>query len=196
MRASAAATAAARPQPAALDQDLGFTLGVIFRAYLNAAHAVVSDIPGGPRGYQVLVAAVQHQAGGQGALAQRLGVDRTVMTYLIDDLEEAGLVERRPDPLDRRSRHIVATRQGQQRCAETEQRLREVEEHVLGALSNAERASLRGMLQRLAAHATALDAVADACDVINDVSSALESDRSAPEAPSLRRRSSRHRRGS
>src|ERR1700682_3913078 len=93
----------------ALDQDLGFTLGVVFRAYLNAANAVVCDIPGGPRGYQILGAAIQHQAGGQGALAQRLGVDRTVMTYLIDDLETAGLVERRADPLDRRSRNIVAT---------------------------------------------------------------------------------------
>src|SRR4030088_3110217 len=95
----------------ALDQDLGFALGVIFRAYLKAANAVVCDIPGGPRGYQILVAAAQHPAGGQGALAQRLGVDRTVMTYLIDDLAQAGLVERRPDPVDRRSRHIVATSQ-------------------------------------------------------------------------------------
>src|ERR1700687_2849425 len=81
----------------ALDDDLGFALGVIFRAYIKAANAVVCDIPGGPRGYQILVAAVQHQADRQGALAQRLGVDRTVMTYLIDDLEEAGLVERRAD---------------------------------------------------------------------------------------------------
>ena len=41
---------------------VGSVIGVgrDFRAYLNAAHAVVSDIPGGPRGYQVLVAAVQH----------------------------------------------------------------------------------------------------------------------------------------
>src|ERR1700682_3347898 len=95
----------------ALDQDLGFTLGVIFRAYLQAANAVVCDIPGGPRGYQILVAAIQHQADGQGGLAHRLRVDRRVMTYLIDDLEAAGLVERRADPADRRSRHIVATGQ-------------------------------------------------------------------------------------
>src|SRR6266849_3880866 len=72
----------------ALDRDLGFTLGVVLRAYLKAANAVVCDIPGGPRGYQVIVAAIQHQADSQGALAQRLGVDRTVMTYLIADLDE------------------------------------------------------------------------------------------------------------
>src|ERR1700687_2236830 len=97
MRSVSSVPVAPRSVSAALDQDLGFTLGVIFRAYIKEAHAVVCDIPGGPRGYQILVAAIHHQAGGQGALAQRLGVDRTVMTYLIDDLEEAGLVERRAD---------------------------------------------------------------------------------------------------
>src|SRR5712691_4984281 len=158
-----------RGMQSALDQDLGFTLGVIFRAYVKAANAVVCDIPGGPRGYQILVAAIQHQADGQGALAQRLGVDRTVMTYLIDDIEAAGLVERRPDPLDRRSRHIVATRQGQQLWADTEQRLQEVEDQVLGALSAAERATFRAMLQRLAARANALDPVDSPCKVVEEV---------------------------
>src|ERR1700730_18284272 len=150
----------------ALDQDLGFTLGVIFRAYIKAANEVLCDIPGGPRGYQVLVAAIQHQADGQGALAQRLGVDRTVMTYLIDDLEQAGLVERRADPLDRRSRHIVATSQGQRVWADIEQWLEAVEEHVLGALSSPERATFRNLLQRLAAQATALDPVGNACEIV------------------------------
>jgi len=51
----------------------------------------------------VLVAAARGNARNQLALAQQLGVDRTVMTYLIDDLERAGYVERRPDPADRRS---------------------------------------------------------------------------------------------
>src|SRR5258708_3392008 len=138
----------------ALDRDLGFTLGVIFRAYLKAANAVVCDIPGGPRGYQILVAAIQRQADGQGALAQRLGVDRTVMTYLIDDLEKAGLVERRPDPQDRRSRHIVATTEGERLWAATEKRLQDVEDHVLGPLSLPERATFRELLQRLVARAS------------------------------------------
>jgi DNA-binding MarR family transcriptional regulator len=181
------------PVSSALDQDLGFTLGVVFRAYITAANAVVCDIPGGPRGYQILVAAIQHQADGQGALAQRLGVDRTVMTYLIDDLEEAGLVERRADPLDRRSRHIVATTQGQQLWASTEQRLQEVEDHVLGALSTAERATFRELLQRLAARANALDPVDSPCDVVTDVDAALGSAPAATQASGAKRSSARRR---
>jgi DNA-binding MarR family transcriptional regulator len=179
-----------------LDQDLGFTLGVIFRGYLKAANPVVCDIPGGPRGYQILVAANQHQAGGQGALAHRLGVDRTVMTYLIDDLEEAGVVERRADPLDRRSRHIVATPRGRQLWSDTEKRLKDVEDDVLSALSTAERATFRDLLQRLAARATALDPVGGACEVITEVDAALDAN-AAPVSHASRRRhvsAARHRR--
>lgn len=194
MRSSSGAPAALPAVNAALDQDLGFALGVVFRAYVKAAHAAVSDIPGGPRGYQVLVAAIQHQAGGQGALAHRLGVDRTVMTYLVDDLEKAGLVERRADPLDRRSRRIVATPRGQQRWADTEKRLQEVEDHVLGALSTAERATLRGLLQRLAARANALDPVDSACQVVTDVDPGLAPDTTATQTPRDTPRSARHRR--
>jgi hypothetical protein len=36
----------------ALADDLGWGLGMIFRAYVRAAHAAVADLPGGPRGYQ------------------------------------------------------------------------------------------------------------------------------------------------
>jgi DNA-binding MarR family transcriptional regulator len=182
-----------RSDNSALDHDLGFGLGVIFRAYLQAANAVVCDIPGGPRGYQILVAAIQHQAGGQGALAQRLGVDRTVMTYLIDDLEAANLVARRADPLDRRSRHIVATTQGQQLWADIEHRLQEVEDHVLAALSTPERATFRELLQRLAVRANALDPVDSACEVVTDVDAALGSSAAESQASGGRRRSARHR---
>ena len=177
----------------ALDDDLGFTLGVIFRAYLKAANAVVREIPGGPRGYQILVAAIQQQADGQGALAQRLGVDRTVMTYLIDDLEAAGLVERRADPIDRRSRHIVATAQGQRLGADIEQRLQAVEDHVLGALSTAERATFRELLQRLAARANALDPVDSPCEVVTEVDAALGSAAAVTHTSGGKGRLARHR---
>src|ERR1039458_1283363 len=98
----------------ALSDDLGWALGVVFRGYLRASQDALSDLPGGPRGFQVLAAAARDQHGSQLALAHRLGVDRTVMTYLLDDLEAAGLIERRPDPADRRARRILATARGRE----------------------------------------------------------------------------------
>src|ERR1700682_2663407 len=108
----------------ALAGDLGWGLGVFLRAYARAARAAVADLPGGPRGYQILSAAAQRAVGRPLALGQPLGVDRTVMTSLLDDLEAAGLTERRPDPADRRARRVVATEQGIELLVILDDRLR------------------------------------------------------------------------
>jgi DNA-binding MarR family transcriptional regulator len=157
------------PRPDALDHDLGWLLGVVFRAYVKAADSAVSDLPGGPRGYQVLTAAVQDEATNQGAIAEQLGVDRTVLTYLIDDLETLRLVTRQPDPADRRSRLIVATETGRAVWNERQEALRHVEEHVLSSLRPAEAATFRALLQRVACGAQALDPLEDLCEVAHQV---------------------------
>jgi DNA-binding MarR family transcriptional regulator len=136
---------------AALAEDLGWGLGVVFRAYVTAAHAAVADLPGGPRGYQVLSAAARSEVGSQLALAQYLGIDRTVMTYLLDDLENARLIERRPDPADRRSRQIVVTAKGERRRAALSARIAEVERSLLADLTGPESDQLRALLARAAA---------------------------------------------
>jgi DNA-binding MarR family transcriptional regulator len=102
---------AAEGGPGRLDGDLGWMLGVVFRSYVKASDHVLRDLPGGPRGYQIRTAADGEPPQNQGAMAGELGIDRTVLTYLIDDLERLNLVTRRPDPADRRSRLVVATDQ-------------------------------------------------------------------------------------
>lgn len=97
------------PAPDPVELDLGWSLRVVLRAYLDAANEAFADIPSGPRGYALLVHVVRGEPGSQLALARRLGLDRTVMTYLVDDLVEAGLLERQVDPTDRRARVLVPT---------------------------------------------------------------------------------------
>jgi DNA-binding MarR family transcriptional regulator len=147
-----------------LRNDLGWALGVVFRSYVKAATAAFTDVPGGPRGYQVLTAATRGEPGSQLELAHHLGVDRTVMTYLLDDLERAGLIERRPDPADRRARRVAATPRGREFLQDLDGRLRAAEDQVLtGLASGPERQAFRAMLSRLATHVDALDPVPDAC---------------------------------
>lgn len=159
------------PAPAGLDADLGWALGVVFRSYVKAVDAVLSDLPGGPRGYQLLASAAHNLAGNQGLLAQQLGIDRTVLTYLIDDLEELDLVERRPDPADRRSRRVIATEKGRAVWTERREALRHVERHLLATLGD-EGPAFRTLLQRLAAHANELDPVTSACEVVEELTPA------------------------
>lgn len=152
-----------------LNDDLGWSLGVVFRTYVRMADTLMSTVPGGPRGFQVLTAAAQEEPVGQGALAQRLGIDRTVMTYLVDELEAAGLVERRADTKDRRHKQILATEYGEGLWAELQHRLGKAEDHVLEPLSDAERTRFRRLLQKLAVRAQDLDPVSDACALVEEL---------------------------
>ena len=170
-----AGTGAGRaPAPDAADctlsDDLGWALGVVFRGYVKATHEALADLPGGPRGYQVLAAADGDEHGSQLALAAHLGVDRTVMTYLLDDLEAAGLIERRRDPADRRARRIVATSGGRSCLTRLDERLRAAEEQLLSGLDTGQdRQVFRTLLRRLALHASAGEPAGPACDAAADV---------------------------
>ena len=156
--------------PTGVETDLGWALGQVMRAHLRTATEVVGGLPGGPRGYQVLAAAGRGEPSSQLALAQKLGVDRTVMTYLLDDLETAGLIERRPDPADRRARRVVLTEAGQGRLCDLERRFRSAEEHLLDPLDDGERTVLRDLLQRLAMRADL--PAAGACQVAEELAAA------------------------
>jgi len=176
----------------ALCDDLGWALGVVFRSYAKTANAAFSELPGGPRGYQVLATAARADPGSQLELAQHLGVDRTVMTYLLDDLEGAGLIERRPDPADRRARRIVATASGREQLADLDRRLRAAERHVLAGLdSDADRRAFRALLRQLATHVDALDPTRSSCDIAAEVSPACGAGAPAPAAGSPARASRR-----
>jgi DNA-binding MarR family transcriptional regulator len=148
---------------APVEADLGWALGVVFRRYVKASAAALEGVPGGPRGYQVLATTNAEGPKRQLDLAAQLGVDRTVMTYLLDDLEKAGFVQRRPDPADRRARLIAPTDEGIEALCDLERRLRSTEEEVLGILEESERASFRMLLQRVAMKANDIDPLHNAC---------------------------------
>jgi DNA-binding MarR family transcriptional regulator len=86
----------------------------------------------------------------QGAIADTLGYDKGQLVGLLDELEDAGLVERRRDPADRR-RHLVRMTASGRKTLERLRRLsNQLEDAFLGALSEEERAQLHALLLRLA----------------------------------------------
>ncbi|HEY8474680.1 MAG TPA: MarR family winged helix-turn-helix transcriptional regulator [Natronosporangium sp.] len=129
---------------------LGWSLDALLREWSARVAQACADLPHGSRGYQVLSAVVHLAPRSQAALAARLGIDRTVMTYLLDQFVESGLAERRPDPADRRARQVVATEHGRRVLAEREARVAQAEEELLAALPPDERRALRSMLERAA----------------------------------------------
>lgn len=146
-------------------EDFGWSLGVLLRAYRSAVTGAVEDLPHGHRGYQILSTVVHDDQPSQLALANHLGIDRTVMTYLLDDLVEAGLVERRANPADRRQRKIVATDAGTRTLSRFERRVQEARDGVLGSLSPGERATLCTLVRRAACDVRELGSHEDTYDV-------------------------------
>lgn len=183
-----------RDRPDPLDDDLGWMLGIVFRGYVRAAEHVLVDFPGGPRGYQLLTATINGPARNQGAIAEELGIDRTVLTYLIDDVERPGFVARRADPADRRNRLVDVTDAGRAAWEQRRSALQRAESHVLGALAPTEAATLRALLQRVACSAQAVDPLRDLCEVVTQVrpaptaSAPDQADAPAVRAPRARRR--------
>lgn len=131
------------------DTNLGWSLAVLLRRWHERVEAVLDDVPHGSRGYHVLTAVSLDEPPTQAALAERLLIDRSVMTYLLDDLEEADLVRRRVDPDDRRVRRVCATAHGHEVLASLGERVREAEEHILAGLD----APARELFRRIAQHA-------------------------------------------
>lgn len=151
---------------AVVAEDLGWTLGLLLRVYRERVGPAVADFPHGARGYQTLCEVVRGSQPSQLALANRLGIDRTVMTYLIDDLVEAGLVERRPNPDDRRQRQVVATDRGRTLVADACERVSRAESDLLGALDESERQRLRQLLAKAACAHGGSVRVDDPCEVV------------------------------
>jgi MarR family transcriptional regulator, transcriptional regulator for hemolysin len=148
-----------------LDQDLGRLLALLLRRYSERVGAVLGELPHGPRGYQVLAEVARGRRPNQLELARHLGIDKTVMTYLLDDLESEALVERVPDPDDRRRRLLVPTPAGLERVAGLCRLVSRAEDEVLAALEPAERETVR----RLVAKAAGDGSGVDVCAVVQGV---------------------------
>jgi DNA-binding MarR family transcriptional regulator len=79
--------------------------------------------------------------------ARRLSIDRTTMVLMLDGLESKGLVERRPDPLDRRRNIVVLTTAGRTALIGAAKATDEAERAFLSPLGEADGQRLREMLQ-------------------------------------------------
>ena len=119
------------------------------------------------RDYTVLIAAERAAIEGlprtQLALAQAARLDKSTMVVALDALEAEGLVERRPDPKDRRARIVVPTEAGRELLARAEGVVLGVEDEVLADLGDEERRALRGLLTRLVVERRSVGDEPDSC---------------------------------
>jgi DNA-binding MarR family transcriptional regulator len=112
-----------------------------------------------PRDFLLMrfVAAADGQS--QQTLAEQLGVPASRMVALVDHLEDMGLVERRPDPEDRRVRRLFITRKGRSVLEKAGKIAIDYETQLCAGINRKEREQLIDLLQRLQVTQTDLGGV-------------------------------------
>jgi MarR family transcriptional regulator, transcriptional regulator for hemolysin len=128
--------------------DLSYLLthaGYVLSTQMTAA---LSEIGLTPRGYCVLFHALEAERT-QIELAEISDLDKTTMVVTIDELERAGLAERRPSGSDRRARIIAVTEAGRRAVQEGSKIADRVHRGVLNALTAQQGELLVGALTEL-----------------------------------------------
>jgi DNA-binding MarR family transcriptional regulator len=83
-------------------------------------------------------------------LAGRMFCEPSNVTFVLDRLEQQGLIQRQPHPTDRRAKQIVLTAEGRRCRVDVLQRLRT--HSPLAPLTATQQQSLRELLQTLVTH--------------------------------------------
>ncbi|GAB2949027.1 hypothetical protein GCM10027280_42070 [Micromonospora polyrhachis] len=120
------------------------------------AHRLVSDgfSAVGARGYHYRLLATLEKLGpaSQATLGRRSGIHLSDMVATINELADRELVERAPDPADRRRNVISLTAAGKRQLRRLEKQLAETQDELLAPLSPEERQRLTELLSRLLEH--------------------------------------------
>ncbi|GII02922.1 MarR family winged helix-turn-helix transcriptional regulator [Planobispora takensis] len=96
--------------------------------------------------YAVLLALGEEPTRSQSALAQAIGADKTRIIGVLDGLQDRGLIERRPDPRDRRVHLLLLTPEGRRLRDAARNGIRRWEDRLLARLADDDReAFLRGL---------------------------------------------------
>jgi DNA-binding MarR family transcriptional regulator len=99
--------------------------------------------------WQVLTLLKRHDGINQGGLAEILEVEPITLGRMIDRLQDAELVVRRPDPADRRAWRLHLTDHGEKLTEQLQPFARETFAVALEGISEAEQEQLMSVLDRM-----------------------------------------------
>ncbi|MFG1656036.1 MarR family winged helix-turn-helix transcriptional regulator [Micromonospora chersina] len=131
------------------EESLAETFWAVARRLRHQSRRTLEPWEINPGHARALAVLMRHGAVRLSTLAEHLRIAPRSATEVVDGLAERGLVERRPDPVDRRATLVALTGEGE-RVGEAIRVARAAEaERFFGALEPADRAELTRILRRL-----------------------------------------------
>lgn len=137
-----------------MDENIGIMLAQVSRLMRRNFDARARDLGVTRPQWQVLSILKRNEGINQGGLADILEVEPITTGRMIDRLQESNLVERRPDPTDRRAWRLFLTATGEKQLEELRPYAINTFELALEGISEAEREALLGILDRIRANLT------------------------------------------
>ncbi len=144
----APASSQAAADPTSCTGDLCWLLSRASHVYTTELTAALEGLGISPRAQSVLRAAMAGEHT-QIELARMVGLDKTTMVATLDELQAAGLAERRLAPADRRARIIAVTAAGERLVRDACAIGDRVRDDVLAVLPPEERRIFVDALRRL-----------------------------------------------
>jgi DNA-binding MarR family transcriptional regulator len=128
---------------------------LISRAFARSSRLLAEAFEAaGARGYhyRLLVALEEFGPSSQATLGRRTSIDRSDVVAAVNELADRGLVQRSPDPDDRRRNIITITPAGSDQLRTLERIVVDVQERLLAPLSTTDRTRFIRLLTRVVEH--------------------------------------------
>jgi DNA-binding MarR family transcriptional regulator len=130
--------------------SVGFLLSQLGFVLARRFQQVMVPLGLEPRQFLLMRLVTFNEGKTQQALGEALNIPASRMVAIVDELEQRGLLERRPDPADRRVRRLYVTAEGRRLLDRALEAAMAHEQRVSAPLSPGERAQLLDLLHRLA----------------------------------------------
>jgi DNA-binding MarR family transcriptional regulator len=131
-------------------RSVAFMLSTLGYAVSHGFHEVLRPLGLEPGEFALLRAVAASGGEAQNALAERLHISPSWMVAVVDELEQRGLLERKPHARDRRVRNLHLTAAGKKLLKQAERQAVEFDRQVAERLDEAEREQLLDLLDRVA----------------------------------------------
>jgi DNA-binding MarR family transcriptional regulator len=129
--------------------SVGFTVSSVGYAVGRRFHQTLAPLELEPREFALLRAVAAAEGQSQQAIGERLQIPASRMVAFVDALQARGLLERRHNPLDRRTRALHLTAKGRKLLGRAFVLAAELESDLCAGLTTAERDLLLELLQRV-----------------------------------------------